>query len=83
MSTEGADSLSVASSGAFCDTVFPVSGKCIYPLSQFSVLLVLIELQKAVLDFSLLTSPSGTVPYLIGGLECSRKSQHCSVIKDW
>lgn len=82
MSIEGADFLLVASSGAFSDTVFHVSGKCVYPISQFNALMLLYELQKAILDFFLLTSSSGTVPYLMGGLECSRKSQHCSVIKD-
>lgn len=70
-------------SGAFSVTVLHVSGKCIYPMSQCSFLFLLIESQKAILDFFLLTFSSGTVPYLIGGLECSRKSQHCSVIKDW
>lgn len=56
MSTEGAELLLVASSGTFSDTVFHVSGKCIYPICQFSVLLLLYELHKAILDFFLLTS---------------------------
>lgn len=68
MSTEDADFLMdgcihpselVASFDAFSDTIFHVSGKCIYPISQLSVLFLLIELQKAILDFLLLTSSSG------------------------
>lgn len=68
MTAESADPLLVASSSAFCDTVFHVNRKCIYSISEFIVVLLLIELQKAILGFLRLPSSSGAVHYIMAGV---------------